>query len=47
MSDQVAIELVDESGKNTVIYKEDGGRFDNSQTIKLRIDTNYIIRVSW
>ena len=47
MSDVVFIELSEEGDNSPVSYKEDGGRFLETQTIKLSVDTKYIVRLTW
>ena len=47
MSGVVLLELLSESGENCVYFKEDGGRFTQTQTLKLAVNTAYLIRVSW
>ena len=46
MSSVVYIEITEEDS-SPISYKEDGGRFDETQTIKLCVDTKYNIRVTW
>ena len=47
MSNVLFIEISEEENNSSVSYKEDGGRFTESQTIKLCVDTKYSIRISW
>ncbi|XP_063693864.1 uncharacterized protein LOC134825566 [Bolinopsis microptera] len=48
MSNVLFIEIsVEEDGGNSAVsYKEDGGRFAETQTIKLSVDTKYSVRIS-
>eukprot|EP00116_Pleurobrachia_bachei_P012691 sb/3472953/ len=41
---QLEIVPLDEEGE-AVFFKEDGGRFDTPQTLKLMVDTKYTLRV--